>query len=63
MRIAIFDPAEEARALAFHMGREAGERRRPKLTRAEAADELRTAEVECLMTQTPNGAPIRSVTA
>jgi hypothetical protein len=59
LAVPIFDPVEEARALAFHLGREDGAQRQPLVPAAEAAADLHTAEIECLMQQTPNDAPIR----
>jgi hypothetical protein len=59
MKTPIFDPREEARALAFHMGRERGGGQRPAASAKDCAAELRTAEVECLMQTTPNESPIR----
>lgn len=58
-RVAIFDPVEEARALAFHMGREGGGQR-PRAGAIEVAADLHAAEVECLMAQTPKDAPIKA---
>jgi hypothetical protein len=59
LKTPIFDPREEARALAFHMGRERGGGQRPSASIKDCATELRAAEVECLMQTTPHDAPIR----
>ena len=59
----VFDPLEEGRALAFHMGREEGALREPMIGAKEVGAELHTAELECVMTETPNDAPIRRLTA
>lgn len=52
--LTIIDPREEARVLAFHLGREADESRPPLIPALEAARELRTAEVEFIMEEVPS---------
>jgi hypothetical protein len=49
----IIDPVEEARALAYHLGREEAGGQRPTIPVLEAVDELRTAEVEHIMSEVP----------
>jgi hypothetical protein len=51
--LTIIDPVEEARALAFHLGREQAGGQRPTIPVLEAADELRTAELEYIMAGAP----------
>lgn len=52
-RLPIIDPVEEARALAFHLGREQAGLQRPVVPVLEAADDLRTAELEYIMAGVP----------
>lgn len=52
-RAPIFDPVEEARAMAFHLGRETAALRKPIAPIEECAADLRTAEVEHIMQGAP----------
>lgn len=62
-RLPIIDPREEARVLAWHLGRErasvdeSGEiyapLRDPIAPIVECAEDVRTAEVECIMSEVP----------
>ena len=49
----IIDPAEEAKALVFHMGREDFAKRTPIAPVVECVQDLRTAELEYIMQETP----------
>lgn len=50
----IIDPRDEARVLAYHLGREEGEKRAPLVPALEAAAELRAAEIEHVMSEVPS---------